>query len=169
MKILIQLLLIFTIIVSCKRQTNKQILVMNLNCDELKKSIQKEFDLSNLTKTIELYKDFEKCLNDEQEFHTKLGLLYKENNQPDLCKKQFTKVINLIENDPQINAIEKSISKASIYLLMDDNEKVRKELSGLNREKLTDEQTQEIELFDLFVNQGEYIMASVKTDFKLFE
>ena len=169
MKNIIWLLLIVTFIVSCKTQTDKQNQIMDLNCDELKKNILIEFDLKNISKTIELYQEYEKCSNDQQEFFTKLALLYKENNQPDLFKKQLFKVIKIIDNDEQINITEKSISKATVYLLLDDNEKVRNELFGLNREKLTKEQTQEIEFFDLWLNQGEFISTSFKTDFKLFE
>ena len=42
-------------------------------------------------------------------------------------------------------------------------------LSELNRKRLTEEQTQKLEFIDLFANQGKFITARYKTDFKFFE
>lgn len=157
------------VIVACNEPKEKQDPKMNSNCEALKSNIQKEFDLKNFSKTIYLYKTYENCSDNKEEFLMKLALLYKANGQQDLCNKQLNKVIRFIKRKIGQSRIEKSLAKANIYLIMDDKLKLKNELNKLNKRKLTQTQTEEVEFLELFANQGEFITGSLKADFELFD
>jgi hypothetical protein len=143
--------------------------IMNLNCAELKKEIQDTFDSENYEKAIDLYKSYEKCLDDKEEFLTKIALLYKANNQTKLSNQKLSELIDLIENQKNINITKKSIAKAKIYSIMDNKEKVRDQIDQIDKNQLNKAELEEFELLELLSNQGEYISVKYNTEFELFE
>ena len=169
MKLYAQLFFILLSIHACKEHKKEGFKLEPSTCETLKKDIQQEFKVKNFTKTITLYKDYETCLNDKQEFHTKLALLYKENNQLEACKRHLKIVIQLIEKNNIISTNEKAISKAYIHLIIDDTENAKKETLIITRDTLTKTQLEELEFIEMFTNQGEFIELDFKTEFNLFK
>lgn len=163
------LLITALFIAACSGQKDKQTQSTNSSCEELRQNIQAEYNLKNLSKTIELYKTYEDCLDDRQEFLMKLALLYKANGQQELCNEQLNRAIRIIKYNLGLSRNEKCLAKAFIYSTMDDRQKIKREISKINRKKLTKTQIEEVEFLELSANQGEFITGSYKVDFELFE
>jgi len=169
MKTLLQTLIIALFLVACTGQKDKQTQAINSDCEELKNTIQAAYDLKKISKTIELYKTYEDCSDNKQKFLMNLALLYKANGQEQLSHKQLNRAIKTIKYNIGLSRNEKLFLKAGIYSMMDEQQRVKKEISKINRNKLTALQRDELEFLELFANQGEFITGSYKIDFELFD
>ena len=139
------------------------------DCRLKKEKIQKQFDLKNYQKTVKLFEDFKKCHKDEVIYYSKLGLLYDMIDEKEKSKKTFIKILELLENDDKISQNQKSLSKASLLMFLNDRTKMKNELKKIDQTNLTEQQKMELESLQMIANQGEFIATEYKIDFKDFK
>ena len=148
---------------------DENVLKSSAHCNSLKEEIQQQYDSKNYSKTIELFKLFENCFNDKSHYLGKLGLLYKLNGQLEESRQIYLVLIERIDEDKQLSENENALSKAGIYIILDELDQAKVQLERVEREKLTKEQQQRMEFFELIASQGEFVSANILVDVELFD
>lgn len=140
-----------------------------IDCETRKVEIEQLFQAKEYTKTIQLYKSYQPCINGLEEYYFKLAMLYKKNNEIDLYLETRSKYILELERNTSQTKNDLVLSKAFIYLYSDEKEKFIAELSQVDTVNLSNENRDTFEYLKLYENVGEYISMSTVLEFQLFE
>jgi hypothetical protein len=138
-------------------------------CISQKQEIQKVFDRKDFNKTIELFIPFRDCYQDEVAYLNKLGLLYHANHQDSLGNQIFGQLLKKLDNEKSMSGNDIAFSKAIIYMMLEEQDNLKAEIEKIDRSNLTKSQEHDLQYLELFAHQGEFITASMKMEFELFD
>jgi hypothetical protein len=169
MKNCLVILTFLIIAVSCNL-SKKEILKESNACNAKKELIQKQFEKKNYDSTICLFKDFKNCFLKELAYYTKLGLLYKINDQDSMSKVTFDELIEKLEKeDFEMNQDQVSLYKARIFSFQNNRSKVKEELVKIEKSNLNRTEKKEFKFLESYLNMGEFLAFDIKIEFELFE